>query len=307
MLRIFGKSQLPANLKPPVVTLGTFDGVHLGHQEIIRQTIGWARSFGGPAVILTFDQHPRAVLSGMPSAMLHSLDHRLILFERLGIDACVILEFNLDLASVTAEQFVEDYLVAWLGIAGILIGYDCRFGKGARGNVDLLQAMAARLGFEVRACEQVQIGHLVPSSTAIRQAIVSGKLEQASSMLGRAFSILGQVVPGDARGRQLGFPTANVAAPRQVLPPRGVYACRIEFEGNNFPSVTNIGVRPTIREEGELTIETHLLDFQGDLYGKTVEVQFLRFLRGERKFSSLEELKAQIARDIQETRMTLGN
>ncbi|MBI2191439.1 MAG: bifunctional riboflavin kinase/FAD synthetase [Planctomycetes bacterium] len=285
--------------------MGTFDGVHLGHQAVIRQAIDWAREVEGESVILTFDQHPRAVLSGMPLPLITSLEHRLVLFERLGIDVCAVLEFNQELASVAAEPFVEEYLVRWLGVRGVLLGYDCRFGKGARGNVDLLQSLAPKLGFSVRACEQVRRGWLLPSSTAIRQAIASGHLDQAEAMLGRPFSVFGPVRSGECRGRHIGFPTANLSPPQELLPPRGVYACRVEVEGEERPAVANIGVRPTIHDQGEMLLEVHLLDFDGDLYGRKMEVRFIRRLRGEEKFPSLDALKAQIARDVQDARRIL--
>jgi riboflavin kinase/FMN adenylyltransferase len=298
MLRIHGKVELPRPLKKPVVTLGVFDGVHLGHQQLIRELIRWAREIGGESVVLTFDPHPQVVISEVPASLITSLEHRLVLFEQLGVDVCAVIEFNHDLALVTAEDFAREYLSRWLGAHGILAGFDCRFGRGARGNIDLLRALAPELGFEVRAFEQFHLGELVPSSTVIRNSIASGDLDKASAKLGRPVSILGEVVKGDGRGRELGFPTANIDPHHEVLPPHGIYACRVEIDGIDRLAVTNIGLRPTIEERQEPVIEVHVLDYDGDLYGRVLEVRFFHRLRDERKFRSLEALKAQIAKDI---------
>lgn len=306
MIRIHGKKPFPRPIQRPVVTLGTFDGVHLGHQALIRQVNDWAREIGGESVILTFDRSPKAVLSGMPPSFITSLEHRLVLFERLGVSVCVVLEFTQQLAQLTAEDFVREYFQDWLGAAGVLLGYDCRFGNSARGNVDLLKQLAPRFGFEVRAFEQVRTGNLVPSSTAIRQAIASAQLDQAAAMLGRPVSIFGDVVRGDERGRKIGFPTANLDPHHEVVPPSGVYACRVEVGSKDYQAVTNIGVRPTVTDAAQQTIETHLLDFSDDLYGRVLEVRFVARLRSERKFAGIEELKAQIAADIRQARAILS-
>ena len=306
MLRLNGKTDLPNPLKSPIVTLGVFDGVHQGHQQLLNELIRWASSIGGESVVVTFDQHPQVVLSGLPPSSITSLDHRLALFEQVGMDVCVVLEFTMQLAEVTAEEFVREYLCGWLGTRGVLLGYDCRFGKGARGNINLLQTLAPDFGFEARAFEQCHLGQLIPSSTAIREAIVVGELEKAGAMLGRPVSIMGRVVEGDHRGQALGFPTANIEPHHEIHPPPGVYACRVAIDGTDYLAVTNIGTRPTVKEEGVLTVETHVLDFDGDLYGQSLDTRFLHFLRSEMKFSGLDELKAQIQKDIQQARELLS-
>jgi len=204
MLRIKGKALFPRPLKRPIVTLGVFDGVHLGHQQLIRELIQWAKEEEGETVILTFDPHPQVVISEMTTSLLTSLEHRQVLFEQLGVDVSVVLEFDRALAEVTAEDFAREYLRDWLGAHGVLVGFDCRFGKGARGNIDLLRSLTLELGFEVRAFEQVHLGELVPSSTAVRAAISAGDLEKARAKLGRPVSILGEVIKGDGRGHALG-------------------------------------------------------------------------------------------------------
>ena len=164
MLRLEGKGQIPEALVRPVVTLGTFDGVHLGHQAVIRETIEWAEEIEGTSVIVTFDRHPRTVLGGMAASFITSLEHRLVLFERLGIDVCAVLKFDLDLANISAEDFVKEYFCDWLGASGVMLGYDCRFGNGARGNVDLVRQLAPDYGFEARACEQTSLCNLLPAA-----------------------------------------------------------------------------------------------------------------------------------------------
>jgi len=306
MLRLEGKGQLPEALVRPVVTLGTFDGVHLGHQAVIRETIEWAEEIEGTSVIVTFDHHPRAVLGGMAASFITSLEHRLVLFERLGIDVCAVLKFNHDLAQISAEDFVKEYFCKWLGASGVMLGYDCRFGNGARGNVDLVHQLAPDYGFEARACEQTSLGNLLPSSTSIRHAITSGQLSQASQMLGRPVSILGRVVKGNRRGHTIGFPTANLDPLHEIVPPGGVYACRVELDGDNYEAVSNIGLRPTVSDQTKPTIESHILDYEADLYGRDIEVQFIEHLRSEKKFSGLEELKTQIAKDVEKARTILS-
>jgi len=305
MLRIQGHQAPNPPLKSPIVTLGTFDGVHIGHQKLIRELVSWAHRVGGDAIIITFDQHPRVVLSGLEPLSITSLEHRLVLFERLGVDACVVLEFNKDLASVSAEDFALQYFRDWLNAQGALLGFDCRFGRGARGNIDLLQKMSPDLGMEVRAFEQQSLGSLVPSSTAIRKAIRTADLQAASAMLGRPVSILGQVVEGDRRGSQIGFPTANIDPHHEILPPFGVYACTVSIDGKTYKAVSNIGVRPTVVKNGEPTVESHFLDFEGDLYGQVLEVEFHSYLRPEKQFNGLDELRTQISKDTEQARRVL--
>ncbi|MDP6503694.1 MAG: riboflavin biosynthesis protein RibF, partial [Planctomycetota bacterium] len=219
--------------------------------------------------------------------------------------ACVVLKFDNELASVSAEDFALQYFRDWLSSKGALLGFDCRFGRGARGNIDLLERMSPELCMEVRAFEQQSVGSLVPSSTAIRKAIRTADLEAASAMLGRPVSILGEVVEGDRRGSTIGFPTANIAPHHEILPPIGVYACTVSVEGRTFKAVSNIGVRPTVSKAGDQTIETHILDYEGDLYGQVLEVEFHRLLRPEKQFSGLDDLREQIAKDTEEARRTL--
>ena len=304
----------------PKVTLGTFDGVHLGHQRVLRDLIAWARGTNTDAVAITFDRRPRALLSGQPGEEITSLPHRLLLFERLGLDATLVLTFDKTLAAQEPEAFVREILVAQLGATGVLLGHDARFGRCARGNLELLNRLGEEMGFETCSVPVVALEGTPVSSTRVRAAIQSGDLRAAERMLGRRISVLGTVVPGTGRGKKLGFPTANLDLHHETRPPEGVYATRTLVEGLWHNSVTNIGRAPTLRSKAragepvspaeaaaELVVETHLLDFSGELRGKDIEVQFVARLRSEQTFHSPEALAARIAQDVEETRACLNN
>jgi riboflavin kinase/FMN adenylyltransferase len=302
--------------EPVAATVGVFDGVHKGHRRILDELVRWAREGGGSSVVVTFDRHPREVLRGEKPAAIQSLEHRLVLLERVGIDAAWILPFDRATASIEAEAFVRDFLVGRLGVKRVLLGADHRFGKDRRGDIALLERLGPRLGFEARgvpleASQGSRTSETI-SSTAIRDAIREGRLEDAERLLGRPVSVLGEVVRGEARGRFLGFPTANLDLHHEARPPRGVYACLVALgEGGRPPeegaplrlAVANIGRRPTFHPEGgEDLVEVHLLDLDMDLYGRTLEVFFLMKLREERRFAGPHELAQQIRADIAETR-----
>jgi riboflavin kinase/FMN adenylyltransferase len=290
-------------LRRPALTLGVFDGVHRGHLEIFAALRRLADSIGGPAVVVTFRNHPEMVLRGEDPPFLTSLEHRLVLFERAEMDAAVLLRFDERLARLEPEPFVRDVLVGRLGARGVVLGYDQRFGRARRGGLETLQALAPELGLEVRSVSGVQHAGEPVSSTRIRAAIGAGALRDAEAMLGRPVSVLGTVVRGDGRGRRLGFPTANLDLHQEVVPPRGVYATRALLDGVTHDSLTNIGLRPTFHGGGAggETVETHLLGFPDrDLYGGTMEVFFLGKLRDERKFDSIDALVRQIGADRDE-------
>ncbi|MFH1023011.1 MAG: riboflavin biosynthesis protein RibF [Planctomycetota bacterium] len=281
-----------------VATLGTFDGVHVGHQALIRETVAWAAALGADPVVVTFDRHPRSVLTGGPFPCLTTLPHRLRLFEALGVRDVLVLAFDREMASWEAEEFVRRVFGEGLRAAGVLLGFNCRFGKGRRGDAALLAKEGAAYGFAVRAAPPVEINGTLVSSTWIRQAVQTGDLDAAEAMLGRKYSLFGTVVTGDRRGRILGFPTANLDPAGMILVPRGVYATSTTAEGRAWPSVTNIGHRPTFGgEKPRERVETHLIGFSGDLVGRDIEVVFRRWIRDERAFPSSEALRTQIARD----------
>jgi riboflavin kinase/FMN adenylyltransferase len=278
-----------------------FDGVHRGHQKVIRVAVSWARRQGGESIVLTFDRHPATVLGHKPPSHITSLAHRLALFDKLGVDYCVVLRFTRQFAQTAAEEFVKRIICDALQAKGVLWGFDCAFGRNREGDITLLRRLGQKLGFTVRRCPAARMGKDVISSTAIRQAILAGQLERAARMLGRPVSVLGTVVSGAGRGHQLGFATANLDLHHEIRPPVGVYAARAEVRGRTFDAVVNIGHRPTFSRSPShdpVTVEVHVLDFSEPIRGLDMEVQFLRKLRDERKFESPAALAAQIQKDI---------
>lgn len=288
----------PSEFRAPAVTLGVFDGVHLGHRAIFEALAEAAGRTGGEKVVVTFDRHPRAVVAGEAPPTLTSLEHRLALFERAGIDAAVVLRFDETLAAVSAEDFLREILIDGIGARTIVLGSDAHFGRGRAGNIAFLEQHQARHGYELVPVRLLpsEAGDTA-SSTATRKAVLEGRLDDAARLLGRSFALLGRVERGDERGRKLGFPTANLALHHEVTPPRGVYVGRVEVDGVRYRALINIGVRPTFKGVPEEKVEAHLLGFEGDLYGRVLEVELLRRLRDERKFASVDELIAQIRAD----------
>jgi riboflavin kinase/FMN adenylyltransferase len=299
-----------AEIHRPVVTLGVFDGVHVGHRYVLDQVTRLARERQGESVVVTFREHPRAIIDGRPPQLITSLPHRVRLFEHLGIDAAIVLDFDDALRNTSAEDFVRLVFCEALRAEVVLLGFNCRFGKNGLGDFKLLQKMAPAGRFEARQAGRITLEGKGVSSTEIRAAILRGDLEVAAQMLGRPVSILGTVIAGDGRGRQLGWPTANLDLHHEVRPPRGVYGCEVEVEGKRYPALCNVGVRPTftkqpaagdpnsweVRDSTE-HIEVHLLGFRGDLYGRDLEVLFLTRLRDERAFGGKDALLAQLAAD----------
>jgi riboflavin kinase/FMN adenylyltransferase len=293
----------PGNRKV-CLAIGFFDGVHLGHQQIIRQTVTDARQHEAVALVLTFNRHPNTVVAPdrIPQ-LIYSLPQRVRAIETLGSDGLLVLTFDKALSLLTGEEFIRN-LARDLGrIQSLCVGADFAFGHKRSGNVELLKRIGADLRFTVHGMAAVSLDGKAVSSTWIRELITSGELDAATQMLGRAYSLAGTVVPGDRLGRGLGFPTANLDASGLVLPPNGVYAVHAQFENQTRQAVVNIGSRPTLAQpKPQLRVEAHLLDFSADLYGKELELIFLEKLRGEQKFPSLPDLRAQIARDIQSAR-----
>lgn len=291
-----------ASLPSPVVTFGVFDGVHLGHQAVIGEVVKWARALGGTAVAMTFDRHPQVVLRGAPVPSISSIEHRLMLIERAGADLAIVLPFTLDLASLTPDGFLDRFLLDELHARGLILGFDQRFGHHAAGDFARAKAWGDRRGVEVRrGPEVVRAGGKV-SSSAIRMAIAGGRLDDAAAMLGRAPSLLGTVVHGDGRGGKIGIHTANLDLHQELLPPRGVYLATCTVDGQPRRTVVNIGLRPTFGPGRGDTVEAHILDWSGDLYGRDIELVLIRKLRDEKKFAGVEALVAQIRADIAEAR-----
>ena len=292
----------------PKVTVGTFDGVHCGHLAVLRQLVAWARATQSDAVVITFDRRPRETLAGLPREHITSLDHRLRLLERAGVDAALILTFDERLAGQEPEDFVREVIVNGLRADGVLLGHDTRFGRNGRGNLDLMKRLAMELGLQVCSVPVVTIGDAPVSSTRVRNAVKAGELEQAASLLGRPVSTLGTVVRGTGRGKGFGYPTANLNLHGEVRLPEGVYATRTGFGGVWYDSVTNIGRPPRLDHESpgylseDIVIESYLLDYDGDIYGRTIEVRFLARLRDEVCFDSPRALRQAIIRDVEQAR-----
>jgi len=297
---ISGIKRIERKLAWPVVTLGVFDGVHLGHQEVIKKTINLANKENGESIILTFDRHPKSFLSQRQQSCITSLEHKLVLFEQLGVDISVVLKFSREIAEISAEDFITKIIHEWLGARAVVLGFNCSFGKNRRGNASMVCDLAKQYGFEVITCDAVEFEGEITSSTAIRKKIIQGDLQKAKGMLGRRVSVFGTVIKGSGRGKGLGFPTANLNLHHEIKPPSGVYATKTFLDGREYNSITNIGNRPTFKENAhgnKPMVEVHIIDFSESIYGKDMEVQFLYKLREEIKFENAGELKRQLERD----------
>lgn len=307
MLVLEGLEALPASFQADgcVATVGVFDGVHLGHFHVLREVVARAKEHGVASVMVTFADHPKSVLLGRAPATVTSLEHRLLLFRRAGIDATLVLRFTPELRELTAEMFTRKVLLEGLGLRELVFGFDSKFGRDRGGNPESLQPLSLSLGFSIVEVPPLRLSGRAVSSSFIREAVQLGDLPKAAAMLGRPVSVLGTVVPGDQRGRELGFPTANLDLHHELQPPKGVYAGLVRLVGEEepgmLPAVVNLGTRPTFADAGE-SVEVHLLDWEGDLYGKELEVFFLARQRAEMSFPDAEALRVQIETDVQEAR-----
>jgi len=279
-----------------VLTIGNFDGVHLGHQALIRQVVSEAREMGVRSALMTFHPHPQSVLRADPPPMITTVPLRLRLFEQLGLDAAYLVPFTRQFASKTAQAFVREYLLTHFRVRKLIIGFDFHFGRNREGSADVLRRLSVEHGFAFEVFPEVLLAGEKVSSSRVREVLSQADFAGAERLLGRPYSVLETVVHGEQRGRELGFPTLN-QVPEERLPlPFGVYASRIEVDGRRHDGVSNYGVRPTV-EGSRPTLETYVFDFDRQIYGERVEVFPLRLLRPERKFPSLDALKEQIAAD----------
>lgn len=287
----------------PVVTVGSFDGLHLGHIYLIDELIELARREQAPSVVVTFSMHPREFMTGKAMPALTTPEHKRKLLLEHGVDAVLLLEFNEHLRKLSARQFLDECVRGALNARVLLVGYNNRIGKDGEGTFGVLKPIGDELGIKVLEAERIEVSGHAMSSTAIRQHVQRGDFLWARKMLGRPYSIVGMVQHGDARGRTIGFPTLNVSLLGLAYPPRGVYGVRVLIDGAWQLGAANIGVRPTVDKAREQPLlEVHVLDFSGDLYGREIEVEFLFRVRDERKFDSLEALKAQLHADVAEIR-----
>ena len=286
----------------PVLALGNFDGVHLGHQAIFQHVVTRAREVDGTSMVFTFEPHPLQVLAPEKAPpLLTTYAQKIRLIAALGITVGLRVPFTEQFARQEPIEFVREVLWRHLGIHEVVVGHDFRFGHRRAGTVDFLQAQAEHFGYRVTVIPAIMQEDTVVSSSNIRRLLLQGQVEQAARLLGRHYAIEGPVVEGFRRGRQLGFPTANVRPMNAIVPHKGVYTVRVEWENRLYPGVANVGYNPTFGNQA-LSVEAHLFDVDADLYGATVRVEFLHRIRDERKFASVEELAAQIASDAQEAR-----
>ena len=288
----------------PVLTIGSFDGVHLGHLSVIEHLKEKARQMGGESVIISFEPHPREVLYPMEKkpGILTTLPEKISILERCGIDHLIILEFTRELSELSYAEFVELILIGRIGIKALVVGYDHRFGKDRTGNFENLQQLSRKYHFLLEQEKVFVTEHVNVSSTKIRNALAIGDIRQVNLFLGYPYSVTGEVIEGHRLGRKLGFPTANLQVDneRKLLPANGVYVVRVKVGEEVYPGMLNIGIRPTVSNDGRTSLEVHLFDFARDIYRQVLTVDFVARLRGEQKFDGVDELKEQLERDKKE-------
>lgn len=284
-----------------IVTIGTFDGVHLGHQAILKDMVKTAKEIGGETVVITFYPHPRQVLN-INAANLRFIttqEEKLQLLEKSGIDNVVVVNFTKEFSRVSSEDFIRDYIIEHINPVKLVIGYDHHFGNNRMGDFNLLNEMQNKYNFQVQRIEAHDVENIAVSSTKIRHSLQQGDIERANALLGYHFSYIGKVVSGNKIGRELGYRTANINLEKEfrLIETSGVYATYVDYEGKEYKSMTYIGKKPTVNNDEIENIEVHLFDFDGDLYDKEIKVRFVKRVRGEQKFESLDALKKQIQID----------
>ncbi|TVR15568.1 MAG: bifunctional riboflavin kinase/FAD synthetase [Balneolaceae bacterium] len=294
-----------------VLTVGTFDGVHAGHKVLINTVVQTAKEQSARSVIVTFDPHPREIINPGKSGikLLSSLEERSELLSDLGVDEMVVIPFDRDFSLLTSEEFVRDVVWEKIGVSHFVIGYDHHFGRDREGTIETVEMLGSELGFTSHIVSRQEVGSKTVSSTAVRRALQDeGDMKQAASFLERFYILNGTVVHGDKRGKTIGYPTANIQVrnSRKIIPKRGVYAVWIRVDGSYHAGMMNIGIRPTFEGDAE-TLEVNIFDFDTDIYGKDIQIQFVERLRDEKSFNGLEELKNQLAGDKRNAQIVLGN
>ena len=297
-MKIFHGTDNAGIARGTVLTLGVFDGLHLGHQRIMQTVVERAAAIDAVPTVITFDPHPRAVLypENAPP-LLQTLDQRLANFEVLGIRQAIVIRFDKEFASIDAETFLRDIVYERLQAREVYLGKGFFFGRNRGGNIELLRRMSRELGFHADEVDEVRLRGQRISSSKIRRILAEGKVNLARRMLGRPYGVEGQIIHGFKRGREIGFPTANLKPHNRVIPKFGVYATATLINNQWRRSITNVGVRPTFEGDNEPSIESYIFDFDGDLYGDVLRVRFLHRIRDERKFGGIDELRAQIEKD----------
>lgn len=292
------------NISNTCLSIGSFDGIHLGHQQLICELNESAHNAGAKSVVLTFHPHPAVILRGRTGAFyLTTPSEKVELLEDLGIDIVITHPFTLELSRSTAREYVS-YLLTHLGFQQLWVGYDFALGKGREGNVAYLQTLGEELNYRVHVVEPVKINGQIASSSGIRSLITEGNVEAANQLLGRFYRVAGEVVHGDGRGKRIGIPTANLdTGDEKLIPGAGVYACRVQVFDKLLPAAVNVGIRPTFESIDQKShVEAYILDFSGDLYTRNISLEFIKRLRGEEKYDSVDELLYQIYIDIEQTR-----
>lgn len=286
-----------------VVTIGTFDGVHRGHQEILRNMVNRAKEIGGESVVVTFYPHPRQVLSHDSGIrFISTQEEKITHLEALGIDNLIIIKFTKEFAAIPSEDFIKNYLVKNIHPAMLIIGYDHHFGKGRTGDFEMLYELGSQYHFKVEKIQEQDVDNVAVSSTKIRHYLENGDIKHANMLLGYEYSYIGKVVHGQQVGHKMGYPTANieVAEEFQLIEKQGVYATFAEIGGRSYPAMTYIGKRPTMEDNRPQSIETHIISFDGTLYDKEIKIRFVDFVRDDKKFDNFEALKRQIGIDEQQ-------
>jgi riboflavin kinase/FMN adenylyltransferase len=295
----FPEDPRPPHWRQPVLALGNFDGLHRGHVKIVERIRRGASERGGTSVVLTFDPHPPRILRpDKAPALLMTKAQKIEALERAGVQGVAVVRFTREMSQWEPETFVQKVLVEWLHVAEVWVGADFLFGRDRSGNFTLLRSLGAQYGFRAEKIDPIRYKDFVVSSTRIRRLVAEGRVDEAGALLGHQYVIDGTVVEGAKRGREIGFPTANLKTDNELIPPHGVYATAITFDGTVFPSVTNIGTRPTFENQTATHVETHLINQKMDLYGRHARLAFIQRLRDERKFPDIEALQEQIAADV---------
>lgn len=283
-----------------IITLGTFDGLHLGHQQIVDKVIQKSRNTGGRSFLITFDPHPRKVIPGRNDVkLLSTLDEKIMILKQMNLDNLFVINFTREFSRQSPEEFVEKYLVAGIGLKEIIIGYDHHFGKGRDGNFYILQELGSKFNFAVTLIPEFSIDSETISSTRIRNSLLAGDVVRAGKMLGRSYSFTGKIVRGDGRGKQLGFPTANISVdnPDKLIPANGIYAAECIVNNEKHFGLLSIGSRPTFHKDGNIIPEFYIFDFNKDIYEKIMQVNMVEKIRDEEKFNSVDELIIQMKKD----------
>jgi riboflavin kinase/FMN adenylyltransferase len=297
------------NIRNTWLTIGSFDGIHVGHQQLIQELNKHAHQAGAKSVVLTFHPHPAVILRGRTGAFyLTTPSEKVRFLDELGIDFVITHPFTLELSQSSAREYVS-YLLGHLGFRQLWVGYDFALGKGREGNVAYLQALGEEFKYQVHVVEPVMVDGRIASSSGIRSLITEGNITEANQLLGRFYRVDGEVVHGDGRGKRIGIPTANIdTGDEKLIPGAGVYACQVQVLNRLFPAAVNVGTRPTFENTDKKShVEAHILDYSGDLYTQNISLEFIERLRGEEKYESVDDLLRQIYIDIEQTREILNN